>query len=246
MEFHRETTAVIIPMSWLHLAGRICLLAGCAALLALSAATQSFAATPIIAADQFPLGVNTTLSSGGTAYINPQDQYNNPMPQVSFIVVNQGIFPSCSYIDWTISVNYTDQDNKTTSGSQSKAQRGSEAARKDIRRDVRNATSLMLSSLATLQAANVALADTEHGQDHTYEHDVMAMHGALAQVDSTMYWGELAYFLGGFLLFFPLAIYISPRLAPLLARRRIAGSQSPPHLGKESQRCGGDSLPKEG
>lgn len=60
----------------------------------------------------------------------------------------------------------------------SKAQRGSEAARKDLRRDVRNATSLMLSSVATLQATNVALADTEHGQDQTHEHDIMAMQGA--------------------------------------------------------------------
>lgn len=61
-----------------------------------------------------------------------------------------------------------------------------------------------------------------------------------------MYWGELAYFLGAFLLFFPLAIYISPHLAPLLARRRIAGSQSPPNLGEENQRCGVESRPKEG
>lgn len=127
----------------------------------------------------------------------------------------------------------------------SNEKKGSETARKDLQREVINAESLLLSNMTTLRAATVLLADTERSQDKIYEHDVMAMRGAFAQVHSTLIWGEIALVAGIFLLYLPVRVYFAPRRESVAARRMIAGSQSQPNSGVENQRSDIDRPPEE-
>lgn len=122
----------------------------------------------------------------------------------------------------------------------SNAKKGSATARKHLEKKVLDTETHLLSNMTALQAANVALMDTVRGQDQIYDHDVMAMRGAVAQVRSTVLWAEIALVAGLFLLYVPLRAYFVPRRKSVAERRMIGGSQSQSNSEEESQHRGID------
>ncbi|MGH9397858.1 MAG: hypothetical protein ACRD18_13540, partial [Terriglobia bacterium] len=75
--------------------------------------SEALSQSATIAGYRYPYGAQETLSSGCqsdscTAYIDPQDSNNYPMPKVAVYISNSTSFPTATQVDWTITVSYTD------------------------------------------------------------------------------------------------------------------------------------------
>lgn len=113
MESQKQTNVAVYPARKWRSTHKTCFLGGCLMLLAFLIASSAYSQT--IAGYKYPNGAQQQLSAGDTVYIDPQDATNSPMPKLTFYISDISSYSTCTHVQWTITVSYTDPDGFGTS-----------------------------------------------------------------------------------------------------------------------------------